>query len=234
MARIERAGGRRAARFLPLLAVLAGQACRAPEALEPPSGRLGPELPVGAPRLEPRVERDARGSVLAAWTVLVHPSGQVERHGVDRRWYGDGTCGSEREFDHDRPTGRWTSWWPDGSLRSEYLHLGEVATVMRFYHASGRPSAEGLARGGVREGEWRFWFEDGTPEKEGSYAGGLREGIWTLRHPGGGLRSRGRYQGDARVGEWRHWPAVPAVPESPWTPPAPSIPDPERTPARRH
>lgn len=200
--------------------LLLASACRSVTTLppQPPPDPARSDSRGEAPRLEPRAVRED-GRTVRSWTVLVHPGGATERHGVERAWHEDGRPASEREYAHGAPSGRWQSWWPDGSWRADYLHLGGVPTTMRFFHDSGRPAAEGLARDGVREGEWRFWFEDGSPSQEGAYLGGQRTGVWTIHHPGGALRSRGLYADDRRVGEWKHWPATPPVFESDWSPP---------------
>lgn len=175
--------------------------------LPPVEPEFGVELPRDEPRLEPRTLRDGgTRRVVRAWFVLVHPDGRIERHGIDRRWYPDGTYAAEREYAHDEPVGRWTSWWPSGSLRSDYLYLGDRATTMRFWHENGVPAAEGPAVAGLREGDWTFWFEDASVRQRGAYLQGAKEGIWTLHHEGGALRSRGRYESDRRVGEWEHSP----------------------------
>lgn len=177
-------------------------------ALDPELGSgFGPDVPVDEPRLEPRTLRDGETRrVVRAWFVLVHPDGRVERHGTERRWYPDGTLAAEREYAHDEPVGRWTTWWPSGSFRSAYLHLAGCATTMRFWHENGVPAAAGPAVAGLREGDWTFWFDDASVRQRGTYVAGAKEGDWTIHHEGGALRSRGRYEDDRRVGEWEHFP----------------------------
>ena len=91
-------------------------------------------------------------------------------------------------------------------MRSNYHYLESRSTTMRFWHETGRLSAEGPAVEGVREGEWSFWHEDGSVRQRGEYRNGLREGAWTVHHPGGAVRSRGTFAGDRRVGTWEHFP----------------------------
>jgi MORN repeat protein len=161
----------------------------------------------------------------ARWTVLRWPDGRVLKHGLEERFFPDGTPRARRHFDRGQPTGEWRSWYSNGVLRSEYDYDSAGApTIMRFFHSNGRPSAEGPARRGIREGDWSFWYEDGTLRQGGSYRAGRRSGVWTLRWDGGGLRSRGHYLDDARVGEWRHWAPSPATLEDPWMPPPPEHP----------
>lgn len=200
-----------------LALALAAASCGGPRSAFTPvdvGGDLagGPDLPADGPRLEPRTLRDGQtGRVVRAWFVLVHPSGRVERHGIERRWYPDGTYAAEREYAHDQPVGRWTTWWPSGALASDYLYLGDHATTMRFWHETGYPSAEGPAAAGLREGAWAFWHPDGSLRQQGEYVAGKKEGPWTIHHEGGALRSRGRYEDDRRVGDWEHFPAPPRL-----------------------
>lgn len=179
--------------------------------------------PDAEPKLLPRWSVHPRtGETSARWTVLSWPDGRVEKHGVEERFFPDGSIRARHSFDRGQPSGEWRSWYASGVLRSEYDYGGPgEATSLRFYHPDGRPSAEGLACRGVRRGAWAFWYADGSLRQAGSYREGRREGVWTLRWQGGGLRSRGHFVDDERVGEWKHWAESPAVAESAWTPPAP-------------
>lgn len=140
------------------------------------------------------------------------PDGRSVKHGLERRWYPGGELRSERYFDEGEPTGRWKSWWEDGSLRSDYtFHPLAEPTVMTFWHPGGRRSAQGLARRGTREGRWTHWYESGSVREEGTYLLGVKDGEWTYYWEDGSLRSRGRYAGGARVGQWQHGPRPPEL-----------------------
>lgn len=159
------------------------------------------------PRVEWRTRKDEQTDrVTRTWFVLVYPDGRVERHGVEREFHPEGVLAAEREYQHGQPSGSWKTWWPSGAMRSNYHYLESRSTTMRFWHETGRLSAEGPAVEGVREGEWSFWHEDGSVRQRGEYRNGLREGAWTVHHPGGAVRSRGTFAGDRRVGTWEHFP----------------------------
>jgi len=133
--------------------------------------------------------------------------GRSVKHGVERRWYPNGALRSERYFDEGEPTGRWKSWWEDGSLRSDYtFHPLAEPTLMTFWHANGRRSAQGMARRGTREDEWTQWYENGVVREHGTYLLGVKDGEWTYYWEDGSLRSRGRYANGERVGNWEHGP----------------------------
>lgn len=195
--------------------------------LDPDDYRLpgpDPESPDEGPTREVRTSvHPETGQVVARWTVRTTADGRSLKDGREQRFHPDGARRALRHFRRGRPTGEWRSWYPDGTLRSEYA-FDDRPTPMRFYHPSGAPSAAGPAVDGVREGRWTFWYPDGRVRKEGAYRDGERHGLWTLYHPGGGLRSRGVYREDRRVGEWRHWKALPPTRESEWRPEEPGGP----------
>ncbi|MCB9916105.1 MAG: toxin-antitoxin system YwqK family antitoxin [Planctomycetes bacterium] len=162
---------------------------------------------VEPPPVERHLEhRDPTTRVLLhAWDVLEYADGRQVLHGVERRWYADGTPRSEAHFAHGAPTGELRRWYASGQLRSESsFGADEVPTPMRFWHENGRLSAEGRAVRGRREGLWSFWYEDGALRERGGYVDGQREGLWELYAPGGALEGRGTYEHGARVGAWQH------------------------------
>jgi len=150
------------------------------------------------------------GSDVLAWRrrVLVWPDGRVERHGEDAEWYPDGTPRSERSFEHDRPSGVWTSWYEDGTKRSEVDYGdGALPGAMRFWYPDGVLAGEGQGIAGVKEGAWTYWDEAGRRLRAGGYASGLREGPWTFWYEDGKKRAEGSYERGLRTGEWRLWDA---------------------------
>lgn len=206
-------------RWLPLLLALGACAQLVDEDdLYQPAPEVGPGV---QPAREVRTSRHPSGELAARWTVLLYPDGRVVKDGREERFHPDGTRAVLQHFRERRQVGEWRRWYPDGSPRSSYEFVPGTATLMRFFHPGGVPSAEGMATQGLREGAWTFWSEDGTVEQTGPYVAGTKEGVWTLRWPSGGLRSRGWCLANDRVGEWRHWPEEPPTPESDWTPPDP-------------
>jgi hypothetical protein len=163
-----------------------------------PSRALGPGL-------HARETRDpSTDTVLHSWSDLVYADGLVQKHGLDREWFPDGTARSEREFDHGRGKGRWRTWHENGALRSDYTFgaSGE-ATPMRFFHPNGQLEAEGPAIDGVKSGSWTYWHANGQLESQGEYIAGRREGPWSFWSEEGALVARGTMHLDRRVpGEW--------------------------------
>lgn len=137
----------------------------------------------GRPRVEtPGVEAGRIGGDPDGPTftreVLRLPDGRVLRHGVERTFHPGGRERSRRSFERDRPSGEWLAWYPDGTLRSSYVHSDEPAP-MTFHHPNGRVSATGLAVQGVRCHAWRFFDARGRLVQVGEYEAGLPHGAWT-------------------------------------------------------
>ena len=209
----------RTPRLLLLLAALSLAGCTQSR-LEASARLLARHTAVVEPGRErpPRVRRHQvrdpdTGVVVRRWAVLVSSGGREQRHGLDERWWPDGTARARREFRRGRDAGHWVSWYPDGTKRSEYRFEGsDTPSPMEFFHPNGQTSAWGAARDGVREGPWVFYHPGGGKAKEGVYEKGRKSGPWTLYHENGGLKSHGVFSADRRVGEWRHWPAEPPMP----------------------
>lgn len=193
----------------PLALLAAVVACRSPipeEVLR----QVAAERP--APGPERFVERDARVGVVESATVVL-PDGRRVKDGPEIAWWPNGAKRAERRFAAGRPVGVWRTFWPDGTLRSEYSFDPEGRpTEMRFWHENGVLAARGAARDGLREGRWTFWWPNGNRREEGSYLANRREGEWTFWRPDGTLEARGLYRDGRRVGTWEHGPGAVEAP----------------------
>lgn len=182
-----------------LLGLLAS-ACLVQRAPQPAPPRtfthqvLRTAFPDGSPRRETR---------LLTWS-----NGGSERDGPEREFHPGGALAAERQFTHDRPSGLWRTWYPDGTPASQ-VDFGELDSrepcVSRFWHRGGHLAAEGTTVAGVREGAWSFWSEAGVLLRKGSYREGRRDGAWTFFDESGAKRAEGAYALGERVGAWTLW-----------------------------
>lgn len=138
----------------------------------------------------------ADGSVVDE--VLRLPDGGVLRHGVERETYASGAKRAERHFDRDVPTGAWTQWYEDGTVRSHYVH-GDTPSPMTFHAPDGTLAASGPAVRGVRTGAWRFYHPSGALAREGGYVDGRRDGEWREYDEGGHVVRTLAYRAGALV-----------------------------------
>ena len=135
--------------------------------------------------------------------VLLFSDGHLERHGLERGWYKDGSLRLEQVWERDRRVGVTRHWAEDGTLLLE-VDRGDGATPapMRFWHPNGVLAATGQGIDGVKEGHWTTWYENGAQRSAGSYRDGLRDGPWSFWDETGTLIEQGEYLADLRVGEW--------------------------------
>jgi hypothetical protein len=170
--------------------------------------RPRPDEPAPSATRETRTSSFPDGSRRSEWNVLVWPDGRTERDGREREYHPNGALRSEGSFERGAPVGVWRTWFPDGTPRSEvdFGAPGSPQTGLdRFWHANGRPAAEGPAIRGVREGRWTFWSENGLLAREGVYRAGRREGTWVFYDELGARRGEGLYASGERVGSWTLW-----------------------------
>jgi hypothetical protein len=147
---------------------------------------------------------DAASELRREWHVLLHEGGKTVAHGRDSEWYPGGLVRSERFFDHGEPTGKWMTAWPDGSPRSECSFCDPPRpSPMRWWHANGVLSTEGMALNGVRRGTWTSYHANGAKSMQGDYEGGLRQGVWSFWNADGELVERGEFRAGVRVGDWK-------------------------------
>lgn len=191
-----------------VLAIAPSQgACRDPYVMA--SRTLAGPLEEAAPLYERKTSWfDAeRTRPRAEWGQLTLPGGRVLKHGVERRYYADGSLRIEREYDEGEPTGHWRQWYEGGQLRQDATYATGEPTETSWWHANGQLSSRGLEEDGVRIGPWKSWHANGQLASEGEYAGGLREGFWRFLAPSGELIEEGRYRGGERDGPWTQGPA---------------------------
>ena len=141
-------------------------------------------------------DQDADGAVVRE--VLRLPDGTVLRHGAERLSYPGGARRALRHYDRDRPVGEWTAWYPDGALRSTYVH-GPEPTKSTFYAPDGAVTAQGLAIDGVRTGTWRFYHPSGALAREGCYVDGREEGEWLTYTADGAVSERRVFRAGERI-----------------------------------
>ncbi|MCP5024479.1 MAG: hypothetical protein GY930_22275 [bacterium] len=169
-------------------------------ALLPPTGAVA--LP--APERRPegpgeRITRDAQGQIIAIREYWVDDQGRETRHGVEAQYWADGSPKAHREFTHGTPSGKWETFWQDGTLRSEHAIVAGQATPMTYFHPSGLVASKGDAIAGQRVGPWQYRFASGSIAEKGDYEKGYREGLWQYYEEDGTLREEARYLAGKRV-----------------------------------
>ena len=155
----------------------------------------------------PLVNQLNQGRQQGAWS-YVDSAGQPDATGLWR---------------DDLQDGRWTWWWPDGSVR----HLGSYARGertgrWRSWHQTGHLQVVGDYALDRQEGLWQLWFPDGTLRAIGSWRHGIKHGYWTVRDAAGRPLSAGMYCDGLAVGPWVRWVESTAIVEDLGAPPGSS------------
>lgn len=140
-----------------------------------------------------------RQRVRRQWHVSIRNDNSTVLHGTDVQYFPDGKLEYERAYELDRPTGRWRWFWPNGGPRMEAEFGTSEPRPMRWWHENGQLSSEGLARDGLKEGEWTFWHDNGAVQSTGHFRGSLREGPWSFFAADGSLLERAEFRGDVRI-----------------------------------
>jgi antitoxin component YwqK of YwqJK toxin-antitoxin module len=66
------------------------------------------------------------------------------------------------DYQNNKRTGIWKSWYEDGSLWSEGRFVnGKRDGLGTVYHPNGKKHIEGAYTNGKRTGVWRSWNENG-------------------------------------------------------------------------
>ena len=83
-----------------------------------------------------------------------------------------------------------TEWYASGAKKAEGSYFQRTG-----------PAGERS----VRHGHWREWDASGRLTAEGGYRGGLREGLWREWHANGRLRARGTFRRGVPGGDFHRW-----------------------------
>ncbi len=180
-----------------LAALVASAAFASCRQFHPPFPDVPDEaVPAPPPKPERRTEYwdDAALHKKHEWHVLLFEGGKSIADGEDLEWWPNGTLRSKRAFDHGDPRGTWTTWYEDGTKRSE-CELGKDADVatMSWWRENGELSSRGPSKNGVRQGRWTSWYPGGAKESEGEYSDNRRSGSWTFWNQDGSLAERAEY-----------------------------------------
>lgn len=89
---------------------------------------------------------------------------------------------SEGVLLHNKRSGRWRVWYPNGQLWRE-----------------------GNYENDKRTGHWREWYDNGQLQEEGDYVNGERSGHWMEWFDNGQLRSEGDYENGILRRWGREW-----------------------------
>ena len=162
---------------------------------------LGKGMESRAPQLERRTsyyDRE-RTRLQREWGFLQLPGGREVLHGRDTSFFANGQKEHEREYREGEQVGTWRSWWPNGNPRSEVPNGTREPVLTRWWHENGALEWTGLARGGLREGEWEQFHANGVLAARGSYVGGQQQGEWSYFDASGSLIESAAFQSGVRV-----------------------------------
>lgn len=178
------------------LAALAFSAC----ALLPPTTAVA--LPPSPKRPEgpgEHIRRNSEGQITSAVEYWVDRDGNEVRHGVEALFWPDGSPKAHREFTYGTPSGRWRTFYQDGTLRSDHDLQAGQSTPMVYYHPNGKEAARGAAVAGQRTGDWTYWYGTGVVAERGGYLEGKRHGPWAYFERDASLKEEAMYQAGQRV-----------------------------------
>jgi antitoxin component YwqK of YwqJK toxin-antitoxin module len=152
------------------------------------------------------------GQLIGSWSQY-YPTGQLEMRGQ--------ASGSQEYYENvlDRPirSGVWTTYYPDGSKRSEGGYdKGTMSGPWREYHVNGNVLRDVTFADGSLTGTWSQYYETGQLEMRGQASGSeqyyrntldrpIRSGVWTTYYPDGSKRSEGGYDKGTMSGPWREY-----------------------------
>jgi uncharacterized protein len=105
-------------------------------------------------------------------------------------YYPGGQPASEGQLKKGKNDGRWKYYYPEGSIRSEFLYvngLAEGATVEFF--RSGAKKFDSYYKGGELHGYFIEYYEHGQIKQEGWFVDGKREQQWLIYYPNGVVES---------------------------------------------
>ena len=105
-----------------------------------------------------------------------------------------------------RKTGKWETFYNDGSLRDVGYYDDDVKCgKWAFYNKYGRLKSTGNYKNNKQDGKWKF-YKAGKLESVGYYKEGIPHGEWHY-YENGTLDSIGHYYKGQQSGEWSwyHW-----------------------------
>ena len=117
--------------------------------------------------------------------------------------YDDGAIRSEGLLEGDKKIGKWTFFYPDGTISSEEDYVGgQLDGIVLNYDFSGNLIArENWSSGVLNDSSW--YFKEGSLWRKGVYSGGVYEGTWLYYFPNGNIEQVGEYENGLPNGNWR-------------------------------
>ncbi|MBW4330244.1 hypothetical protein KY084_05295 [Stakelama sp. CBK3Z-3] len=129
-----------------------------------------------------------------------------EKDGRDRQFHRNGTLAMERHWKAGALSGRYRSWYPDGTLKEAWTYGPHgLEGVYRVYHPNGRPAAIAHWRDGKRDGDYADYDKAGHMIERGRYRAGYADGPVIEYLPSGKAFSIKRYAMGKRVGIQALW-----------------------------
>ena len=79
--------------------------------------------------------------VREAWCELER-NGTVVQHGPYRAWWPNGKLGSSGQYSYGQPVGKWTGWFPSGTIQGEEWFEDGTLVKSRYYTEQGEEVSE--------------------------------------------------------------------------------------------
>ena len=175
----------------------------------------------GKKSLEVDYESAEKFRILNTWNEKGEPK-VVDGEGVHQMFYDDGTLLEKgRIFDGHRG-GRWTSYHPNGQLKTEGDHQGELFIIDNTYDLDGNAMVEngegeyvdyyantedifekGLISKGLREGNWLTYYQNSDVVMVDCFMyKGKLNGSYATYFDDGTLLTEGQFEDDKKTGKW--------------------------------
>lgn len=105
-----------------------------------------------------------------------HVSPEVVRHGKTVEYYRNGTMKAVEWYDLDEPTGLWTTYYDNGTLREEMIYRGDERLWIQCWSQEGKPL---LVQG---TGEVVKDVDEGAETRHTMYVDSLLVSSFSIRH----------------------------------------------------
>lgn len=123
--------------------------------------------------------------------------------------YTDGVLKYEGQFKDDKPTGKFTYYYPGGTVKtvSVYSANGTICRTKSYHEENGKLMAEGKYVNEKKDSIWNYYSFDDKLMSTESYVKGIKEGVWKTYYPDSSrtLLEIKNYKADVADGAWEQY-----------------------------
>jgi antitoxin component YwqK of YwqJK toxin-antitoxin module len=121
-----------------------------------------------------------------------------------KKYAGSQVVAFEGTFKDDKPTGKFSYYFPKGTLKAVMLFSADGgSSEAKLYHPSGGIMGEGSYIGEAKDGAWVFYDEAGLKTSADSYAKGKKHGKFIVYFSDGSVAEEANWKLDLMHGPWQ-------------------------------